>query len=171
MGFLKRIQTLLTSKPKPRSRRLLPDLIKVILAASAIIIGSVIWYQPPLIRTEFPHLSYSYQGTWATDAKLYRPLAMPTRYYIELPHKIANRYQWFTVDRRREVAALTDAPSHRLFGTLAIKRGAPLGLDLEFRKLEESEWQVNFFSDTIVFSNNFLTIRLAVNPPASPANK
>ena len=146
--------------PKSRWRRLTPDLLKVALALAVIGIAATIWYKPPLIRTDFPYLSCRYQGVWLADATLYRPLAMPTRYYIGLPRQLAERYTWFAVDRRLEVAALTEAPRHRFLGRKAIKRSDPLGLDLEFRKLDHSEWQVHFFTDAIVFSNAVLTVRL-----------
>jgi hypothetical protein len=64
------------------------------------------------------------------------------------------------VDRRREVVALTEAPRHRALGLQAIRRSDPLGLDLEFRKLDGSEWQIAFLDDAIVFSNTLLTVRL-----------
>ena len=145
---------------KSRFRRLLPDLIKVALALAVVVLGTVIWYKPPLMRDSFPYVSYTFGGKTATDARLYRPLAMPTRYYIELPKRFENRYLWFSVDRRREVAALTEVPSHRFLRWPAIKRSDPLGLDLEFRKLDHSEWQVHFLPDAIVFSNAVLAIRM-----------
>lgn len=150
-----------TPAPAPSfARRFLPDLLKVALAFAVVVVGSLIWYQPPLISDDFPYVSYTFEGKTATDAKLYRPLAMPTRFYIELPKKLQERYLWFSVDRRREVAALTEAPQHRFLGWSAIKRSDPLGMDLEFRKLDHSEWQVHFFHDAIVFSNAVLTIRM-----------
>ncbi len=146
--------------PPGRLRRWLPDLIKAALALGVISIGAAIWYQPPLTLADFPYVSYHFQGQTFTDAQLFRPLAMPTRYYIRLPKKLAARYEWFAVDRRREVAALTLAPDHRFLGRDAIKRSDPLGLDLEFRKLDHSEWQVHFLADAIVFSNAVLTVRM-----------
>ncbi|MDD4019507.1 MAG: hypothetical protein PHV28_16375 [Kiritimatiellae bacterium] len=149
-----------SAAPKSRWHRLTPDLLKAALAIAVIGIAAFIWYKPPLIRADFPYLSYCYKGVWLTDAALYRPLAMPTRYYIGLPRQLAERYTWFAVDRRLEVAALTEAPRHRFLGRNAIKRSDPLGLDLEFRKLDHSEWQVHFFTDAIVFSNAVLAVRL-----------
>jgi hypothetical protein len=145
-----------------RFRRLLPDLAKISLAFLVIGLGAVIWYQPPLLQVSHPYVSYTFEGQPSADAKLYRPLAMPTRFYVELPRQLANRYTWFAVDRRREVAALSAAPRHRIFGRNAIKRSDPLGLDLEFRKLDHSEWQVHFLDDAIVFSNNVLSVRLDI---------
>jgi len=130
--------------------------------------AAAIWYKPPLVRADYPYLSYVFRGRRATDAMLYRPLAMPTRYYIALPEKLAGRYQWFAVDRRREVAALTTAPAHRFLGKPAIKRSDPLGLDLEFRKLDGSEWRIGFFEDAIVFSNAVLTVRLDTRADVDP---
>ena len=149
--------------PQSRFRRLLPDFVKVALAFAVIGLAVAIWIKPPLIRTSHPYVSYLFGGQTATDAKLYRPLAMPTRYYIEMPRPIADRYTWFAVDRRREVAALAEEPQHRFFGKRAIKRSDPLGLDLEFRKLDNSEWQVHFFDNAIVFSNALLSVRIDID--------
>lgn len=146
--------------PRSRWHRLLPDLVKVTLALAVIGLGAAIWYKPPLLRASFPYVSCSFNGQPLAGASLFRPLAMPTRYYIELPRQLAGRYTWFAVDRRREVAALTEAPSHRFLGRKAIKRSDPLGLDLEFRKLDNSEWRVFFLDDAILFSNAVLTVRL-----------
>jgi len=145
---------------RPRWRRWLPDLIKVALALVVIGIAAAVWYQPPLVKAHFPYVSYVFFGQRFEDAVLLRPLAMPTRYYVALPEKLADRYQWFAVDRRREVVALTEAPRHRALGLQAIRRSDPLGLDLEFRKLDGSEWQIAFLDDAIVFSNALLTVRL-----------
>lgn len=145
---------------KSRWQRPTADLLKVALAMAVIGMAAAIWYKPPLVVADFPHLSCLYQGERLTGATLYRPLAMPTRYYIAMARPIAGRYTWFAVDRRREVVALAEEPGHFFLGQIAIKRSDPLGLDLEFRKLDGSEWQVHFFADTIVFSNAILTVRL-----------
>ena len=144
----------------PRWRRWIPDLFKVALAFAVIVVAVVIWYQPPLVKAAFPYASYTFGGQRFEDAVLYHPLAMPTRYYVALPKKLAGRYEWFTVDRRREVVALSEMPHRRNMGRLAVRRGDPLGLDLEFRKFDGSEWQIGFFDDAIVFSNAVLTLRL-----------
>jgi hypothetical protein len=145
----------------PRWRRWAPDLLKTALALAVVGVAAMIWYQPPLVSAKFPYVSYRFEGRWAEDAVLYRPLAMPTRYYVALPQKLAGRYEWFAVDRRREVVALTEAP-HRRGGTggMAIRRSDPLGLDLEFRKLDGSEWLIHFTDNAIVFSNALLIVRM-----------
>jgi len=155
--------------PQGRFRRLLPDLIKSIAALAVIGLACAIWFKPPLYQTSHPYVSYTFNGQTFKDATLYRPLAMPTRYYVELPHPLTNRYVWFAIDRRREVAALAEEPRHRLLGLRAIKRSDPLGLDLEFRKLDHSEWQVHFFDTAIVFSNVFLTVRLDLDDAGTAA--
>ena len=128
-----------------RVRRLLPDVLKVAGALIVISVALVILVIPPLVQSDFPKVTYSYNGATYTNATLYRPLAMPTRYYIALPEKIADRYQFFAVDRRREVATLmTNKLSRTIFGMPAIKRTDPMGLDLEFRHLDNSEWRVSF---------------------------
>jgi len=141
---------------------MLPDLLRVFLALSVIAIGIAIWFQPPIFKASFPHTTFQHRGKSARDATLYRPAAMPERYYIELPEKLENRYQWFAVDRRREVVAACEEPLHSFLGKKAIRRGAPLGLDLEFRKLDGSEWLIHFYIDAIVFSNNVLAVRLDI---------
>ena len=144
-------------------RRLLPDVLKVVGALLVISVALVILVIPPLIQSDFPKVTYSYNGATYTNATLYRPLAMPTRYYIALPEKIAGRYQFFAVDRRREVATLmTNKLSRTIFGMPAIKRTDPMGLDLEFRRLDNSEWRVSFLPETILFSNAVLAVRLDV---------
>ena len=144
-------------------RRLLPDVLKVVGALIVISVALVILVIPPLVQSDFPKVTYSYNGATYTNATLYRPLAMPTRYYIALPEKIADRYQFFAVDRRREVATLmTNTLSRTIFGMPAIKRTDPMGLDLEFRRLDNSEWRVSFLPETILFSNAVLAVRLDV---------
>ena len=149
--------------PASRVRHLLPDVLKVAAALIVISVALVILLNPPLVKSDFPKVSYSYNGQTYTNAVLYRPLAMPTRYYIALPEKIADRYQLFAVDRRREVATLMTNDLARTFlGMPAIKRSDPLGLDLEFRHLDNSEWQVFFLPEAIHFSNAVLAVRLDV---------
>jgi hypothetical protein len=144
-------------------RHVLPDVLKGASAFIVIIMALVILLIPPLVKSDFPKVTYSYNGTTYTNATLYRPLAMPNRYYIALPEKMAERYQYFAVDRRREVATLmTNTLSRTILGMPVIKRSDPMGLDLEFRHLDSSEWQVFFLPETILFSNAVLAIRLDV---------
>jgi hypothetical protein len=146
-----------------RFRRLLPDFIKVVVALIIILFAVAILLTPPLLKSDFPRVSYIYNGTTYTNAVLYRPLAMPTRYYIQLPEKLAGRYRCFAVDRRREVAALmTNTLTQTFFGFPAVKRSEPLGMDLEFRHLDDSVWNVSFLPETILFSNAVLTVRLDI---------
>jgi hypothetical protein len=152
-----------TPPPQSRLRRLLPDIIKVGAALLIIGIALAILLKPPLLKSDFPRVTYTFNGTTYTNAVLYRPLAMPTRYYIQLPETLAGRYRTFAVDRRREVAALmTNDLNQTLLGLPAIKRSDPLGMDLEFRHLDDSVWNVFFLPETILFSNAVLTVRLDI---------
>jgi len=152
--------------PRSRFRRLLPDIIKVALALLAVALAVALWLKPPLLRNTSPYVSYTFKGQTFTDATLYRPLSVPTRFYVGLPEKLDGRYQWFTVDRRREIAALADGPPVDTFLRWpAVWRNAPLGLDLEFRKIDGAEWQVSFLKDAVVFSNDVLSVRLDAKKP------
>ena len=152
-------------QPKSRIRRMLPDIIRVALAITVIGAGVAIWWKPPLMTASFPVTTYKYKNNSVREATLYRPLAMQERYYIKLPYKVSKRYEWFAIDRRREVVALTEEPRHTFLGNTAIKRSDPLGLDLEFRKIDGHEWLIYFYSDSIVFSNNLLCVRLDTKQP------
>ncbi len=145
---------------KSRIRRMLPDIIRVALALTVIGVGAAIWWKPPLMTASFPVTTFKYRNNGIKEATLYRPIAMQERYYLKLPEKVANKYEWFAIDRRREVVALTEEPKHTFFGKKAIKRSDPLGIDLEFRKIDGHEWLIYFYADAIVFSNNLLCVRL-----------
>jgi len=147
-------------KTRSRLRRMLPDIIRVALALTVIGVGTAIWWKPPLLTATFPVTTYKYKTGPVKHAYLYRPLAMQERYYVKLAQKLEDRYEWFAIDRRREVVALAEEPKHTFLGKMAIKRADPLGLDLEFRKIDGSEWQINFYEDAIVFSNKLLCVRL-----------
>ena len=149
--------------PAGHVRRLLPDVLKVTGACIVVVMALLILLNPPLVQSARPNVSYSYHGMTYTNAVLYRPLAMPNRYYIALPEKLEGRYQFFAVDRRREVATLmTNSLSRSFLGLPVIKRSDPMGLDLEFRHLDDSEWKVFFLPEAILFSNAVLAVRLDV---------
>lgn len=147
-------------KAKSRMRRMLPDIIRVVLAFTVISIGVAIWWKPPLMTASFPVTTYIHKNSLPREAALFRPMAMQERYYVQLPEKLEGRYEWFAIDRRQEVVALCEEPVHSFLGNKAIKRGDPLGMDLEFRTIEGHEWLIHFFTDAIVFSNNVLSVRL-----------
>lgn len=141
------------------------DSIKFGLALAVLILGLAIWFQPPLVTASKPFVTYTFQGQKFEDATLYRPLAIPTRFYVKLPHELARRYQWFSIDLRREVVALSQEPERRFFNAFAVRRGDSLGLDLEFTKIDGLEWNVNFLRESIVFSNAILRVRLDTQKP------
>lgn len=147
---------------KERLRRWRADIIKVVGAVLVGICAMGVWLHPPLLSATFPHVTYSIHGKTYDDAQLYRVLSMPTRYYVQLPQKLPEGYHdWFVVDCRREVVAMmTNAPQPSVFGPRFIRRGSPLGLDLEFRKMDRSEWRIKFAEHAVVFSNTTVTVRL-----------
>ena len=136
------------------------DFFVTVFSVFGLGFGALIWYQPPLIRSSSPKVSCSYLGANIEGVELYRPLSMPSRYYIKLPHELRKRYRWFSVDRRREICAIAKPPTRTFMGMPIIRRGDSLGLDLEFRHLDGSEWRIGFFEDSIVFSNALLSVRL-----------
>ncbi|MBP5509774.1 MAG: hypothetical protein J6Z49_02525 [Kiritimatiellae bacterium] len=162
------------AKKNPEGRNLRPfrewglDAGIALFSFLAIVFGAIIWFQPPLFRSSSPRVTYSFLGKAQQDAILYRPVAMPTRYYIKLPYELQKTYRWFSVDLRREVCAIFPGPSRKFFGLPAIRRSDPLGLDLEFRHLDDSEWRVGFFEDSIVFSNAILSVRLENKTSPAP---
>ena len=153
------------SRIHKRLKHMLPDIIRVALALSVIALGAAIWWKPPLRSADSPIVTFKYRRNPFQEAELFRPLAMRERYYIKLPETLENRYEWFVIDRRREVVALCEAPAHSFLGQTAIKRSDDLGLDLEFRNIDGSEWLIHFHPEAIVFSNNILTVRLDVGIP------
>lgn len=136
------------------------DFFVTIFSVMGLALGATIWYRPPLFRSDTLEVKCSYLDEPIEGVELYRPLSMPSRYYVRLPHELRKRYRWFSIDRRREICAIAKPPEKNLFGIPSIRRGDNLGLDLEFRHLDGSEWQIGFFTDSIVFSNALLSIRL-----------
>lgn len=136
------------------------DSLKVFFAIAFFVFGIFVWFQPPMYQADTPVVRYTFQGRTFSDAILYRPLSVPTRFYVKLPHELARRYLWFSIDLRREVVALAEEPTRRFFQFYAIRRGDPLGLDLEFTKIDGLEWRVDFQPQSIIFSNKILSVRL-----------
>jgi hypothetical protein len=151
---------LFSFKSKIKKLKLIFDLTCILTALFAITLAAILWYKPPLLCGTNPKVSYIVDGETFTNALLFRPLAMPSRYYVQLPGKVQGKYQWFAIDRRQEVAAWAEAPVRHFLRWPAIHRSDPLGLDLEFRKIDSMEWNVRFQRDEIVFSNDALTVRL-----------
>jgi len=100
-------------RTRSRLRRMLPDIIRVTLALTVIGVGAAIWWKPPLLTASFPITTYKYKRGPVKEALLYRPLAMQERYYVKLPEKLENRYEWFAIDRRRRLWLLRKNPNIR----------------------------------------------------------
>ena len=146
--------------PAPKRRASGVDLLVALLSLVGLILGIFIWYQPPLVEISSPTVECRYLGEPIKDVKLYTPLSMPARYYVKLPRELRKRYQWFSVDLRREICAISEPPTHTFLGWHAVRRSEPLGLDLEFRHLDDSEWHINFSDERIAFTNAVLSVEL-----------
>ncbi len=136
------------------------DFFVTLFSVLGLALGVVIWYQPPLFQSSSLSVECKYLGERIEGVKLYRPLSMPSRYYILLPHELRKTYRWFAVDRRHEICAISKPPALNFCGMPIIRRRDSLGQDLEFRHLDNSEWRVGFFENSIVFSNALLSVRL-----------
>ena len=135
-------------------------LLVVIVAVVAL---WLLWYAPPLQKSSDYSVTYSVSGKSYSDAQLFRPIGIPSRYYISIPTPSAPRYHWFVVDFSLHVAA------HPLFGVTCpcgspcIHRDQPLGLFLTDAKTED-HWRVCFTSDGVQFSNGTMSVTLSKNP-------
>lgn len=150
-----------TPSPVLIRKRRLSDKIAVVLAGVVFALSAWIWIFPPLQPVSSPTAVYALGTNEVRQASVYRPVAVPARYYIELPETVLEQYRWFMVDFRSEVASRLKEPiSRRRFGLLSVNRSGDRGEDLEFRKIDGDEWTVSFFEGTAVFSNSLLRIEL-----------
>jgi len=142
-------------------KRKLSDKIAVVLAGIVFALSAWVWIFPPLQPVSYPVALYTVGTNEVRQATVYRPVAVPARYYIELPETVLEHYQWFLVDFRSEVAARLKEPiSNRRLGMLSVSRSGDRGEDLEFRKIDGDEWRVGFSGGNAVFSNSVLRIEL-----------
>lgn len=147
------------SSPVVIRKRRLSDKIAVALASVIFALFGWVWVFPPLQPVSSQTAVYSVGTNEVRQASVYRPIAVPARYYVELPETVLDRYRWFMVDFRSEIAArLKDPISRRWMGLLSVNRSGDRGEDLEFRKIGGDEWRVSFFGETAVFSNSLLRI-------------
>jgi len=157
------VETEVKKTPSPvliRKRRL-SDKIAVALAAVVFALSVWIWIFPPLQPVSSPTAVYAVGTNEVRQATVYRPVAVPARYYIELPETVLEQYRWFMVDFRSEVASRLKEPiSKRRLGLLSVNRSGDRGEDLEFRKIDGDEWRVSFFGGNAVFSNSLLRVEL-----------
>lgn len=150
-----------TPPPVLIRKRRLSDKIAVVLAAVVFALSVWVWIFPPLQPVSSPTAVYALGTNEVRQANVYRPVAVPARYYIELPETVLEQYRWFMVDFRSEVASRLREPiSRRRFGFLSVNRSGDRGEDLEFRKIDGDEWRVSFFEGTAVFSNSLLRVEL-----------
>lgn len=150
-----------TPPPVLIPKRKLSDKIAVVLAGIVFALSVWIWIFPPLQPVSSPIAGYALGTNEVRQASVYRPVAVPARYYIELPETVLGQFQWFMVDFRSEVAARLKEPvSRRRFGLLSVNRSGDRGEDLEFRKIDGDEWRVSFSGGDALFSNSLLRVEL-----------
>jgi hypothetical protein len=131
-------------------------LIVVILAAIAL---WLLWYAPPLRPSSDYSVAYSVSGQPHLDARLYRPVGIPSRYYIYVPAPSAPRYHWFLVDFSTRVAFHPSFGGTCPWGSPCVNRDQQLGLPLTDAKTEDT-WQVSFNVNGVQFSNATLAVSL-----------
>lgn len=147
------------SPPVVIRKRRLSDKVAVVLASIVFALSTWIWIFPPLQPVTAQTAVYFVGTNEVARANVYRPIAVPARYYIQLPEMVLGQYQWFMVDFRSEVAARLKEPiSSQWLGLLSVSRSGDRGEDLEFRKIDGDEWRVSFIGEDAVFSNSLLRI-------------
>ncbi len=141
------------------SRKL--DIFGITLACVALVGCILVWFFPPLLPDARSVAGCRVGNAAPQEAIVYRPVAIPARYYIYLPEKALGKFQWFMVDFRSETAAwLPESPERHTAGIRWIKRAGDKGLDLEFRKMDNTEWLVNFTPSGATFSNSLMAVSL-----------
>ncbi len=131
---------------------------KYLLLLIVLAVLYLLWYAPPLIETHAATVSYSSSGQVHNDAIVYRPLFMPSRYYIRLSTVPRDEYHWFAVDFSRRTASLA-SPIFLQFGEPFIHRDMPIGVSLTNPKVED-RWTVSLTATNAIFSNGALFVSL-----------
>lgn len=137
------------------------DIAIVALGILALIIVVTLWRTPVMIPSAV-QASVEWAEPLEGQPKVYKLLGLPARFYIRLPRKLDDRYEWFTIDTRREIVSLLDDDPETTtwLGFPAVHRTDDPGLDLEFRDLDGLEWRIAFENDRVRFTNGRLTVTL-----------
>ena len=122
----------------------------------------LLWYAPPLRHSSDYAVTYSISGEPHSDAKLFRPVGMASRYYISIPFPSAPQYHWFVVDFSRRLVALPAFGVTCPYGSPCVHRDQALGIVLPDAKTEDT-WNVTFAGNSVQFSNATLSVSLAKN--------
>ena len=119
----------------------------------------LLWYSPPLRASSDCIVTYTVSGIPHSDAQLFRPVGVPSRYYISLASPSAPQYRWFVVDFSRQLVALPSFGVTCPYGSPCIHRDQPLGLVLPDAKTEDV-WEVSFAGNAVHFSNAKLSVNV-----------
>ena len=132
-------------------------------AAVAVAIALwLLWYAPPLRLSSDYSVSYTVSGTPHSDAQIFRPVGVASRYYILVPAPSAPQYRWFVVDFSRSIAALPSFGVTCPCGSPCVHRDQALGMQLTDAKTED-HWQVSITPDAVQFSNADMSVHLTKN--------
>jgi len=129
------------------------------VAVVVAIVLLLLWYAPPLRLSSDFSVGYTVSGHTHTDAQLFRPVGISSRYYIFVPSPSASRYRWFVVDFSRNVAALPPIGVTLIGGSPCVHRDQVLGVLLTDAKTED-HWQVSVTPDDVQFSNADMSVHL-----------
>lgn len=131
-------------------------LLAVIIAAC---VGALLWYAPPLHKSSDYSVTYSISGRSYSDAQLFRPVGIQSRYYISIPSPSLPRYHWFVVDFTYKIAALPLFGVTCPCGSPCVHRDQALGVFLTDAKTED-HWKVSFTTNGVEFSNGTMSVSL-----------
>ena len=137
----------------------------LVLAAAAFVAVAVaialglLWYAPPLRLSSDFSVSYTVSGQAHSDAQLFRPVGIWSRYYILVPSPPAPQYRWFVVDFSRSVAAIPLFGVTCPYGSPCVHRDQALGILLTDAKTED-HWRVSVTPDDVQFSNADMSVHL-----------
>jgi len=135
-------------------------LLTVILAACALLL---LWYAPPLRKSSDYSVAYTVSGRSFSNAQLFRPVGIQSRYYISIPSPSVGYYRWFVVDFAYKIAAHPMFGVTCLFGSPCVHRDQSIGLPLTDAKTED-HWKVSFNTSGVEFSNGTMSVSLVRNP-------
>ena len=146
-----------------KKRKLLIAAGVLLAAVVAAIALWLLWYAPPLRKSSDYSVTYSVSGKTYSDAQLFRPIGIPSRYYISIPSNSAPNYPWFAVDFPLGIVALPGFGVTCPCGSPCVHRDQPVGVLLTDGKVED-HWRVSFTSDGVHFSNGTMSVSLTKIP-------
>ena len=131
------------------------------LCVLAILCGVALYQERPIIPSgAYVAVATNTNGT-SYLTRVYRPILMPRRLFINVPDVPDARYTWFGVDLGFNVVGAANWPRRRFPGLPYVSRSpGSLGVGLLDGKIED-KWTVAFTPAGIAFSNAWLTVRVA----------